>query len=107
MATGASQQFYQSPEWRALRKACLDRDHWRCVVPGCYARATHADHIQRRPISATLTPADRLDNLRSLCARHDAQVKELPDGTRRNGGEFTIRGADADGWPLDPTRRGA
>lgn len=97
--------YYQTPHWRALRRACLDRDRWTCTVPGCHARATHADHIERRPMSATVTPADRLGNLRSLCATHDAQVKEMANGERRNGGRFTIRGADEAGWPRDPARR--
>ena len=105
MASGASIRFYASSAWRALRKACLERDGLRCVVPGCVNRATHADHIARRPIAATLTPADHLDNLRSLCATHDAQVKELANGCRRNGGRFRVMGADRDGWPLDPIRR--
>ena len=45
-----------------------------------------------------------LDNLRSLCATHDAQVKEHkhgPDGVRRGrGGRPIVRGCDRDGWPL-------
>ncbi len=105
MATGESIRFYASPAWRALRKACLERDGYRCTVPGCSSRATHADHIDRRPRSATPTPADHLDNLRSLCAVHDAQVKERSDGTRRRDGRFAVRGADKDGWPMDPKRR--
>lgn len=107
MATSASRAFYASPEWKALRRLCLQRDRYTCTVPGCHARATHADHIETRPSAAKLTPADRLDNLRSLCASHDSQVKEKPDGTRQNGGRFVVRGADADGWPLDPLRRRA
>jgi hypothetical protein len=105
MASGGSTQFYASPEWRALRLACLRRDGYRCVVPGCSAPATHADHTETRPNLAYLCPADRLTNLRSLCGRHDSQVKELASGTRRNEGRFTIRGCDADGWPLDEARR--
>lgn len=99
--------FYQSPFWKKLKAQCLARDGGRCVVPGCPARATFADHIEARPPASIPTPADRLDNLRSLCARHDAQVKEARAGQpgRRNGGKFTVRGAGADGWPLDPARR--
>ena len=106
MATGASVRFYTSRAWRALRQRALERDGYRCAVPGCGRAATHVDHIARRPISATLTAADRLDNLRCLCASHDAQVKERTSGARQNGGRFTVRGADHDGWPLDPKRRG-
>ena len=104
MAQPSAVAFYQSAFWRRLRKSCLVRDGWRCVVPGCDARATHADHIITRPPAPTPTAADVLTNLRSLCARHDAQVKEQ-NGKRKNGGAFTVRGADADGWPIDPARR--
>lgn len=96
--------FYQSPFWRGLRKACLNRDGWRCVVPGCQAKATHADHIITRHPAPTPTAADVLTNLRSLCAHHDNQVKER-GGRRNSGGAFTIRGSDANGWPIDPKRR--
>jgi len=99
--------YYQSNHWKNLRTACLARDGGRCVVPGCGAPANTADHIQTRSPSRYPTPEDRLDNLRSLCGTHDAQVKETRAGlqTRRNGGRFTIRGTGADGWPLDPARR--
>jgi hypothetical protein len=46
-----------------------------------------------------------LTNLRSLCAAHDAQMKELASGERRNAGNPRVIGCDAAGWPLDPTRR--
>jgi 5-methylcytosine-specific restriction endonuclease McrA len=105
MAAGGSVAFYASPQWKALRTACLERDRRCCFVHGCNAIATHADHIRARPRSPTLTPADRIDNLRSLCATHDAQVKEMASGARRRGGRFTVKGADAEGWPLEPSRR--
>ena len=35
--------FYLTPEWKALRRACLERDHHRCV--SCGERAFVADHI--------------------------------------------------------------
>ncbi len=50
-------------------------------------------------------PFDCLDNLRSLCATHDASVKELPTGGRRRGGSFVSRAVCVDGWPRD-WRRG-
>lgn len=96
--------FYKTPFWLKLRAQCLERDGYRCRVPGCTERATHADHIETRPLSPTPTPADRLDNLRSLCASHDAQVKER-GGKRMSGGQFTVRGCDANGWPRDPKHR--
>ena len=96
--------FYASTFWRDLRRQCLTRDNHRCAVAGCTRRATHADHIERRPRAPTPTPADHLGNLRSLCAHHDAQLKERPNGSR-SGGAGRIRGADANGWPLDPRRQ--
>jgi 5-methylcytosine-specific restriction endonuclease McrA len=105
MAHPASIAFYQSAAWRALRAACLSRDEFRCAAPGCTARATHADHIITRPRSPTPTAADHIGNLRSLCPHHDAQVKEQTNGQRRSGGHLTTKGADTDGWPIDPRRR--
>ena len=104
MAQPSAVGFYQSAFWRRLRQSCLDRDGWQCVVPGCSRRATHADHIVTRPPAPVPTAADVLTNLRSLCATHDAQVKEQ-NGKRKSGGAFRVRGADADGWPIDPARR--
>ena len=99
-----SAAFYASTFWRHLRRQCLTRDDHRCAVAGCTRRATHADHIERRPRAPTPTAADHLGNLRSLCAHHDAQLKERPNGSR-SGGAGRIRGANADGWPLDPRRQ--
>ena len=100
--------YYQSEHWRRLREACLARDHYRCFAAGCRLRAIVADHIRTRPNVPYPTPFDVLENLRSLCRRHDAQVKELPGSrVRRGGGErFRVIGCDAEGWPLDPNHRG-
>jgi hypothetical protein len=68
-------------------------------VAGCGRRATHVDHIITRPRSPEPTPEDRPDNLRSLCATHDAQIKEHKNGRGRNG-RPVVKGSDADGWPL-------
>lgn len=106
MAAPASGNFYQSSFWIALKRQALARDRRTCVVPGCRKPATHVDHIATRPHSPDPTSADVLTNLRSLCASHDAQVKEDASGKRKRGGRFTVRGADADGWPLDPARSG-
>lgn len=104
MAKPASAIFYQSGFWRSLRAECFRRDGGKCVVPGCTARATRCDHINRRPYSVTPTRFDVLENLRSLCATHDAQVKETAGGDRRGGGAFKVIGCDASGWPIDPRR---
>ena len=93
--------YYSSPHWRRRRRAALKRDGYRYTVRGCFARATHVDHIVTRPRGITVPcPEDRLDNLRSLCTTHDAQIKEDSSGRRRRGGRPVLRGCDVDGWPL-------
>ena len=91
--------FYASPEWKALRMACLERDHFRCV--SCGDRATVADHkISRRRWFAERLPGspDTLGNLRSFCGTCDRKVKEMSNGIRRNGGSTGVIGAD--GFPV-------
>ena len=101
--------YYKSQHWLKLRAQALERDMYRCTAPGCLACRARGDrltvdHIITRPRSAKPTAADVLTNLRTLCLSHDAQVKER-DGTRNNDGVMTIKGCDAQGWPLDPARR--
>lgn len=91
-----SDPFYRSAEWRRLRAECLRRDGYRCAVPGCQEPAVVADHI----VSRRSGGVDALGNLRSLCRRHDNQVKERPDGKRPHGGKPRLVGASRDGWPL-------
>jgi hypothetical protein len=71
-------------------------------VAGCGRQATHVDHIVTRPRCVEPTPFDRLDNLRSLCATHDAQIKEH-GATRGRGGRPALKGCGVDGWPLADT----
>lgn len=99
-----SNPYYRTTHWRALRRACLERDHYCCVVQGCREPARVADHIETRPPVSTPCEADRLDNLRSLCCSHDAQVKEYR-GKRKQGGTFKVKGCDSTGQSLDPTHR--
>jgi len=100
----ATHGYYSTMHWRRLRAAALHRDGGRCTVAGCDRPATHVDHILTRPRQTEPSPADRLDNLRSLCAPHDAQIKEHtrgPGGVRRgHGGRPFVRGCDVDGWPF-------
>jgi hypothetical protein len=54
------------------------------------------------------TEFDVIDNIRTLCLSHDAQVKEQRSGsssTRKQGGVFRVKGCDDEGWPYDPRRR--
>lgn len=90
-----SDPYYRTPAWRALRTARLRFDNGMCTAPGCGKRAVVVDHVRARRGGG----ADHLANLRSLCDLHDRQVKELPNGKRRNGGVF--RDVDASGQPID------
>lgn len=98
----ARNTYYRSSHWQALRRQALARDRYTCTVPGCGAKGTHVDHIKTRPNSDGPTQADVLSNTRTLCASHDAQIKERANGDRGRGGKLVVRGCDADGWPADP-----
>jgi 5-methylcytosine-specific restriction endonuclease McrA len=82
-----------------LRDATLRRDNYTCIVPGCRARATRVDHIKSRRDGGL----DSLRNLRSLCTRHDNQIKEDARGKRRSDGKPYVLGCDVRGRPLDPS----
>jgi 5-methylcytosine-specific restriction protein A len=62
--------YYQSAEWRRLRRLCLERDRYRCTTPGCPTSGRGqggrliADHIVERRDGG----ADALSNLRTLCS---------------------------------------
>ena len=91
--------FYLTPEWKALRRACLQRDHYRCV--SCGERAFVADHIigRRRWFSEGRAGSpDVLSNLRAFCGTCDRKIKEMANGQRRKGGVVGVIGAD--GWPV-------
>jgi 5-methylcytosine-specific restriction endonuclease McrA len=95
-----SHNYYWSSHWRRLRAAALRRDGYRCTVEGCGARASIVDHIRTRPRSSEPSLEDVLENLRSLCPHHDAQLKELGgSGLRRRDGVAVVKGCDAEGWP--------
>jgi hypothetical protein len=100
----ARNSYYRTPHWSALKHACHERDGWRCTVSGCQTPAYRltCDHIKRRPNVDYPTAYDVLSNVRTLCGNHDAQVKELASGRRRQDGKLIVKGAKADGTPLDP-----
>lgn len=99
--------YYSSPHWKALREACLRRDQGHCTVMGCREPGKVADHVETRPDVPYATSLDTLENLRTLCKPHDAQVKERRRGVglRKQSGTFKVRGCDAGGWPFDPRRQ--
>jgi 5-methylcytosine-specific restriction endonuclease McrA len=90
----APDPFYQSLQWKSLRRACLERDRFTCTTPGCRQPAKCVDHI----VSRRRGGPDRLSNLRSLCSTCDNKIKELASGDRRNGGVSYVTGVD--GWPI-------
>jgi 5-methylcytosine-specific restriction enzyme A len=69
----SADEFYLSPEWRALRSQALRRDRWRCVVCGIGIGGkgeAHVGHVE--PITTHPHLALTLSNLRSRCAACDA-----------------------------------
>lgn len=100
----ARNNYYCTPHWAALKRACHERDGWHCTVVGCQTptyRLT-CDHIRTRPNVDYPTAADVLANVRTLCGNHDRQVKELSSGKRRQDGKLIVKGSDVTGHPLDP-----
>ena len=71
-----AEAYYLSAEWKALRLACLRRDHFRCVV--CGGAAVVADHIASRHDGGR----DELGDLRSLCRVCDNRLRERPGRDR-------------------------
>lgn len=67
--------FYQLPEWRALRAACLERDGYQCTMADCptpdrgRGGVLIADHITPRREGGP----DELWNLRTLCSFCDGR----------------------------------
>jgi len=96
-------RFYNSPQWLTLRRACLKRDHYRCVVCNISVAGkgqARVDHIKPRKQSPEL--ALDLANLRTLCPLHDNQShREKGARSPIRDERFVVRGCDAEGWPLD------
>lgn len=62
-------------EWSKLRDFIIQRDPI-CVVPGCPAPSTQADHVKARRRGGTDDP----ENLRGMCQTHHARKTCLVDG---------------------------
>lgn len=98
--------FYDTPAWKAARRAALERDGYRCVVCGADIRGrgqSRVDHI--KPLRTYPHLGLTLSNLRSLCATHDNQGhrekgRQAPAAGREE--RFVIAGCDSNGQPLDP-----
>jgi 5-methylcytosine-specific restriction protein A len=100
----ASDGFYHTPAWRALRRYALMRDHWRCVICGTNVSKpgqSRVDHIQ--PISTHPHLALTLANLRSLCPSCDNQAhrEKWAKGTKLKETRFVVRGYNTSGMPLN------
>lgn len=77
----ARAKFYASSEWKTLRRACLERDHYECQwcreqgkLTSQYDSILEIDHIKELEFYPEL--ALDIDNLRTLCKdchnkRHD------------------------------------
>lgn len=89
----ARNAYYQSSEWRALRRACLDRDHSRCVVCTDTYRLT-AHHIHARELGG----ADAIENLTTLCGRCHSSLEagDAVTATRVREHVSTMRAAGLD-----------
>ena len=88
--------FYTSRIWRSICTEVKIRSRGMCEVPKCTSPGKVVDHI----ISRRMGGRDHPDNMRYLCRRHDNQVKEKSDGTRKSNGVFKVIGCDVDGWPI-------
>ena len=96
--------FYDTPQWKAVRRLVLMRDGYRCTVCGCTvrgkgnARVDHIRSIHDRPDLGLV-----LSNLRTLCTEHDNQAHREKGHGKARDVRFVIRGADHTGMPLDPS----
>lgn len=88
--------FYNSPEWRALRKRALARDKYECRKCGKSLRgkgASRVDHIYAVKTHPHLKLS--LDNLQSLCPSCDN--KKHSEKAR----QYEIQPVNNDGYPGD------
>lgn len=98
----AKDPFYDSAAWRKARADYLAK-HRTCEVPGCPKKSGHVDHkVPRARGGASLD--DR--NFQALCHSHHSSKTAQSDGGfgNRSGGKvkLVVKGADANGRPLDP-----
>jgi 5-methylcytosine-specific restriction endonuclease McrA len=94
--------FYQSPQWLAIRKMALERDNYRCVI--CSEdvsgfKKSRVDHIiPRKDIARNGKALElTLSNLRTLCVPCDLKF----DAARGVKNPKAIVRIGADGLPAD------
>lgn len=84
--------FYNSPEWRKVRAYILERDGYRCTIPGCRSTGrVWVDHIVE-----IKDGGERLDplNLRTVCHPHHMEKTHAERRKRYNtptGDEYASR----------------
>lgn len=73
--------------WQATRRACFDRDGWRCQMPGCsVAWPLEAHHVV--PLAAGGAEYD-VDNCLTLCSAHHVEMhRERLDAQRQAWADF-------------------
>lgn len=98
---------YGDPRYYRWRALVLKRDGYRCTVCGADVRGrgkARAHHVT--PLKAGGAPFDPANGV-TLCNEHHEQAhrERARGGGGPNDARFVVRGCDADGWPLDPSRR--
>lgn len=69
-------QYYQSPEWKALRQEVIERDGGKCTR----CRKSHKALIAHHKVERVLGGPDTMENLESLCP--SCHLKTHMTGTR-------------------------
>ena len=92
MAKEWAKAFYNSPQWQAVRREVLRRDHYTCAH--CYGRAEEVHHIIEltpdniNDMNISLNP----DNLISLCHDCHSKITHGNTGDVREGFVFDEEG---------------
>jgi 5-methylcytosine-specific restriction endonuclease McrA len=89
-------RLYKTAQWRALRRAQLQREPLcaMCTALGVLRAATVVDHIQPHRGRAGLFYSPT--NLQSLCKAHH-------DSTKQRWERLALTETGADGWPAEPS----
>lgn len=71
--------------WKRVRLRVLERDAFECCYIGCGARATQVDHIVPVSLGGDYYA---MDNLRAICAHHNASRGNGTRQARRGGSSW-------------------
>jgi 5-methylcytosine-specific restriction endonuclease McrA len=92
MSKEFSRSFYNSSQWKAVRREVLRRDHYTCAH--CYGRAEEVHHVVEltpdniNDMNISLNP----DNLLSLCHTCHTKITQGSTGDVRQGYVFDEEG---------------